>query len=358
MGISLDENNPAPSAAAPREMRALELRSYDDPLANLSVVKRSVPRPRAGQVLVRISASPVNPSDLAFLHGLYGVKKELPVVPGFEASGRVIATGGGFMARFLMGKRVACGAPVDGDGTWAEYMVTEASHCIPLIKEITDEQGAATIVNPITAWALMNKARERGARAVVQTAAASALGRMVESLGGRFHIPVINVVRRREQVEMLERQGARYTVDSSRADFDERLRELCQQLGATVGFDAVAGELTGRVLIAMPEGASVIVYGALSGEGCLLDPRSLIFERKSVEGFWLTKWLRSQNIINMLRTARRVQKLLGSDLKTEIRARLALEDAVEGLRLYMNEMTGGKVLFVPSLRSLSAGADK
>ena len=100
----------------------------------------------------------------------------------------------------------------------------------------------------------------------------------------------------------------------------------------------------------MSNGARVIVYGALSGEGCLIDPRALIFEGKAVEGFWLSKWLRSQNIINMLRTTRRVQKLLTADLKTEIRARLALEDASRGVRMYTEQMTGGKILFVPGLK--------
>lgn len=349
MSISLDEKEMG-STETQSSMRALELRAYDVAPESLAVVEKSVPRPGAGQVLVRISASPVNPSDLAFLLGLYGVKKPLPVVPGFEASGRVVQAGRGFLARSLVGKRVACAALTDGDGTWAEYMVTSASLCIPLIKEINDEQGATAIVNPLTAWALMNMAKRNRARAVVQTAAASALGQMVESLGRRFRLPVINIVRRTAQVDLLKSRGAEHVLESSAADFDERLRELCLQLKATVGFDAVAGELTGRILNAMPDGALVIVYGALSGEGCLVDPRALIFEGKRVEGFWLSKWLRSQNIVNMLRTTRRVQKLLANDLKTEIRARLPLEDAHKGLKMYSEQMTGGKILFIPGLK--------
>lgn len=351
MSISLDEENMSPAPEIESYMRAVELRDYRTGADSLVVVEKSVPRPRAGQVLVRIYASPVNPSDLSFLQGLYGVKKSLPVVPGFEASGRVVKSGGGFLARSLVGKRVACAALTDADGTWAEYMVTSASLCIPLIKEINDEQGATAIVNPLTAWALMNMAKRNRAKAVVQTAAASALGQMVESLGHRFSIPVINIVRRAAQVELLKGKGARHVLDSSAADFDERLRQLCRELKATVGFDAVAGELTGRILNAMSDGARVILYGALSGEGCLIDPRALIFEGKRVEGFWLSKWLRSQNIVSMLRTTRRVQKLLAHDLKTEIRARLSLEEATKGIRMYMEQMTGGKILFLPGLKN-------
>jgi NADPH:quinone reductase-like Zn-dependent oxidoreductase len=197
---------------------------------------------------------------------------------------------------------------------------------------------------------MMNRAKSVGARAVVQTAAASALGQMMEGLGRRFRIPVINVVRRAEQVDLLRSKGAEHVLDSGAEDFDERLGKLCKELRATVGFDAVAGEMTGRILGAMPVGSRIIVYGALSGGGCLVDPRSLIFEDKHVEGFWLSKWLRSQNILKMLRTTRRVQKLLAGDLRTEIRARLSLEEAVEGIRQYSEHMTGGKILLIPGLK--------
>lgn len=337
------------SNPTPQTMLALELRSYEGADA-LALVRKTVPAPRRGEVLVRVGASPVNPSDLMFLRGLYGTKKKLPVVPGFEAGGEVVAAGGGLLARYLVGKRVACAAPLDGDGTWAEYMVTQARLCIPLLKQTTTEQGALMIVNPFSAWALMGRAAGAGARGVAQTAAASALGHMIVRLAKRRGLPVVNVVRRRGQVEELRAAGAEHVLDSSEPDFDERLRDACRRLNVTVAFDAVAGEMPGRLLRAMPQDARVIVYGALSQEGCLVDPRSLIFEAKRVEGFWLSQWLRSQNPVRTFLSARRVQKLLGTDLKTEVRARLPLERAKEGLEQYAQQMTGGKVLFVPGLK--------
>ena len=331
----------------PATMRAVELRSYEEGAGGLSVVEKPLPRPRHGEVLVRIAAAPANPSDLMFLTGLYGQRKRLPVVPGFEGSGVVVGSGGGFMSRFLKGRRVACAAPFDGDGTWAEYMVAPAAQCIPLRKSVDLEQAASMIVNPFTAWALVETARASGARGVVQTAAASALGRMVVRLARSRGLHLVNVVRRDEQVRLLEAEGAAHVLNSESEDFDERLKELCTRLGATVAFEAVAGELTGRVLRAMPKGGRAIVYGALSQDGCLVDPRSLIFEDKRVEGFWLSKWLLEMNPLSRLLVAGRVQKLLASELKTEVRARLPLERAAEGLRQYKHEMTGGKVIFVP-----------
>jgi NADPH:quinone reductase-like Zn-dependent oxidoreductase len=338
------------SQQIPETMRAVELRDYEGGADALAVVERPMPRPGAGQVLVRIAASPINPSDLSFLRGAYGIRKRLPVVPGFEASGEVVASGGGVWANHIVGRRVACAAPASGDGTWAEYMLADATHCIPLMKSTDTEHAATMIVNPFTAWALLRIAEESGARAVVQTAAASALGRMVIRLAASRGVEVVNVVRRREQVELLKAAGAREVFDSSEEGFDERLAEACKRVRATVAFDAVAGKLTGRVLGAMPSGSECVVYGGLSMEGCLLDPRSLIFERKRVRGFWLSDWMRTTGALKKFSASRSVQKLLKDECKTEIRARLPLEQAAEGVRLYEREMTGGKILFVPGMR--------
>ena len=218
---------------------------------------------------------------------------------------------------------------------------------MPLRKNIDLEQGAALLVNPITAWALMEEARKGNHRAVVQTAAASALGRMIVRLGRKFSLPVINVVRRAEQVELLRREGAEHVLNSSDAGFPEQLRDLCHKLGATIGFDAVAGEMSAIVLRAQPRGARLLVYGGLSFQPCQADPGSLIFESKHLEGFWLSGWLRTKNLLGQLRLAKQVQELLGNELKTEFQAKVPLQDAPRALQHYATNMTAGKILVVP-----------
>jgi len=330
-------------------MRAVQLRDYDGKPESITLAEIPVPHPGPGEVLVKVFASPINPSDLMFIQGLYGFKKSLPAVPGFEGSGTVVEGGPGLLPRFLKGKRVACAAadPKISGGMWAEYVMTSAKLCIPLQKSIDLEQAAAMLVNPFTAWALMDIARRDGHRAVVQTAAASALGRMIVRLGHRFSIPVVNVVRRAEQVELLRGMGSEYIVNSSDAGYEDTLRDLCRKIGATIGFDAVAGEMSAIVLRAQPPDARLLVYGGLSLAACQADPASLIFERKRLEGFWLTGWLRSKNILSQLRLARQVQALLGSDLKTDIQAKVRLEDAARALQQYASNMTAGKVLLTP-----------
>lgn len=334
-------------------MRAVQLKDYSGKPGSLTVAEVPVPRPGPGEVLVKVFASPVNPSDLAFISGNYGFKKALPATPGFEGSGTVVEAGNGIMARFMKGRRVACAAAdaKSTGGMWAEYIVTSAQFCVPLSKRVEMEQGATMLVNPLTAWALMDEARRGRHRAAIQTAAASALGRMVIRLGQKFGIPVINVVRRAEQVELLRSMGAEHVLNSNDPGFDEALRSLCNKLGASISFDAVAGEMSGRVLRAQPQGSRMLIYGGLSMQGVTLDPASLVFEGKRVEGFWLSAWLRRRNMLSQLRVARQVQQLLGSDLKTEIRARLPLEKAADGLSQYAADMTAGKVLIMPGARN-------
>ncbi|HLJ25547.1 MAG TPA: zinc-binding dehydrogenase [Candidatus Angelobacter sp.] len=333
----------------PEKMRAVQLLAYDGKPESITVTQIPVPRPGPGEVLVKVFASPINPSDLMFIQGLYGFRKPLPAVPGFEGSGTVVESGSGLMARFLKGKRVACAAaePKITGGMWAEYLVTSAQLCIPLKKRVDFEQAASMLVNPFTAWALMDIAGRGGHKAVVQTAAASALGRMIVRLGQRFSVPVVNVVRRAEQVELLRGMGSQYVVNSSEPGYEEVLRDLCHKLGATIGFDAVAGEMSAIILRAQPPKGRLLVYGGLSLAASQVDPTSLIFEEKHLEGFWLSAWLRSKSLLGQLRVANQVQHLLGSDLKTGIQAKLPLQDAAQALQQYASNMTTGKVLLMP-----------
>lgn len=339
----------------PDQMRAVLLeRHHEDPLKaveGLKIVSKPVPKPKRGQVLVKMHASPCNPSDAMFLAGRYGLTKSLPTVPGFEGSGTVIASGGGFMANFLVGKRVACGGQSDSDGTWAEYFCADAAFCIPLQKGVDFDQGAMLIVNPLTALALFDKCLVENHRAAVHTAGASQLGRMLIRLANDRGYPLINLVRREEQRQLLLGLGAKIVLDTSRPDFLETFRAETAKLGATLLIDAVAGPMVGQLLSAMPDGSKAAVYGGLSQQACgEIDPIGLIFRGKSVEGFWLTPWLQSKSLLGKLKVTGQVQKLLASKaFESQIRARLSLDRAREGLLDYLRHMSEGKVLICPGL---------
>jgi NADPH:quinone reductase-like Zn-dependent oxidoreductase len=337
----------------PDRMRALVLSEYREDVAEaiegLKLDDRPVPEPRRGQVLVRIEAAPCNPSDLLLLQGKYGTLKTLPAVPGWEGAGTVVASGGGLLSRWLRGKRVACGLQGDRDGTWAEYVVAGAKECIPLKQRLDTEHAASLIINPLTAMGLLDMAQRAGHRAAIQTAGASQLGRMLLVMAAKANFPIINVVRRQTQVELLKSLGAAYALNSSSEDFAGQLTTACAELGATIAFEAVAGDMTGTLLSAMPSGATVYVYGALSEEYCSdIDPIEVIFHDKTVTGFFLGTWIRRRGSLGILRATGRVQQMMIDGLiETRIQRRVGIDEAIDGLKQYVDHMTDGKVLILP-----------
>lgn len=331
------------TTSIPETMHAVHLEQEGGPL----VVRRvPVPRPARGEVLIRMAAAPVNPSDLGFLAGSYTVERRLPVVPGFEGSGTVVATGGGALPRLLVGRRVGFAAA--RGGTWAEYAVTPALRCVPLRGHVSLEQGAMLIVNPLTVLAFFDLARQGRHAAIVSNAAASALGRMVVRLGRTERIPIINIVRRQDQAAALRTLGAEYVLDSSQEGFAEQLRDAAHRLRATLVLDAVGGRQTRTLVDAAPARSTIVAYATLSGEPSVFNARTLIGDDKTITGFYLGHWIANKGLLRTLRDVARVQRLVGTDLETAVRRRLPLSSAQEAVETYRHDMTAGKVLLVAS----------
>jgi NADPH2:quinone reductase len=325
----------------PKTMQAVLLTGKESPLTVGSI---PVPIPKPGQLLVRIAAAPINPSDLGFLRGSYGFQKPFPIVPGLEGSGTVVAAGPGLLPHLLLGRRVACSAR--SGGTWAEYLVTSASTCFPLPRDLSFEQGSMMIVNPMTAFAFFEIARHDKHEAIVSNAAASALGRMILRLGQLYNIPVIHIVRRPEQVELLHIMGAQYVLNSSDQDFYAQLHKLSSQLKATLILDPVAGDQAQGLLDAAPDGSTLLIYGTLSGKR--IDPKPLSQNGKQVTSFFLPDWIAKRNILQVLLDMRRVGQLVTKELQTAIQKRFSLQGVEQAMALYQSNPTAGKVLLVPN----------
>ena len=198
------------------------------------------------------------------------------------------------MGRYFLGKRVACLSKGERDGLWAEYAVASTKGgAFPLNKSVSLEQGAMSIINPLTASAFIEIAKDGGHKAIVLTAAASALGQMVNRLGRSKGIQIINVVRRDAQVEHLNAQGSTVVLNSTDVEFASQLHDACHQYDATLAFDAVAGPMTGQLLKALPENSTVMVYSCLSHEAPQTNVDQIIFRGKTITGFWLGPWLYS-----------------------------------------------------------------
>src|SRR6202012_4377534 len=234
------------------------------------------PEPSADEVVVRVEASPINPSDLGLLVGAADMttakaagSKDYPVITasvpeaamrvmagrldesmpvGNEGAGTVIRTGSSEAAKALMGKTVS----MIGGAMYAQFRTIKASDCMALPAGTTAADGASWFVNPLTALGMTETMRREGHKALVHTAAASNLGQMLNKICLKDGIGLVNIVRSGEQAELLRKLGARHVVDSTAPDFMDSLTNALTETGATIAFDAIGGgRLSGQILTAM-----------------------------------------------------------------------------------------------------------
>lgn len=306
-----------------------------------------IPEPGPGEVLVKMNYAPVNPSDLSLLQGTFASKPDYPIIPGIEGSGIVIKSGKGIIGKLRVGKRVACTSSILRGGTWAEYMVTSAFRVIPLGKHISDEQGSMLLVNPLTAQAFIEMAKKQGAKAIVNNAAASSLGRILIHLCKKADIKLINIVKREEQLQSLKKAGAKFVLVSDSPDFEKELEFCSARLNTRLYFDAVGGEQTEIMLKVSPYGSRVISYAKLSEQDINIDPRTLIQQDKKLEGFYLGNYTAGNSTLQNLKTISNVKKVLSGDIKIKVSNSYDLSDINKALNQYRSNMSEGKVLLHP-----------
>ena len=254
---------------------ALQLRSLVKQSGELEVSLASmpVPEPAANEVLVRIEASPINPSDLGLLFGAADMSTvkasgsfDRPVVTaripdaamkamagrmdesmpvGNEGAGVVVAAGASEAAQALLGKTVA----VLGGAMYAQYRCIAADQCLVLPAGATPADGASSFVNPLTALGMVETMRREGHSALVHTAAASNLGQMLNRICMADGVALVNIVRKPEQAELLKAMGAAHVCMAGSAIFLEDLTDALVATGATIAFDATGGgKLAGQIL--------------------------------------------------------------------------------------------------------------
>ncbi|MDB2378209.1 zinc-binding dehydrogenase [Luminiphilus sp.] len=263
-------------------MKSLQMQScvHDEGTIECALFDIDVPAPSEKEVMVKIEASPINPSDLGLMFGAADIdsirasernghpsiilnvpppamramatriNEWLPV--GNEACGTVVEAGASPEAQALLGKRVA----LFGGEMYSNYRTISVFQCIPLAEDTTPEEGASCFVNPMTALGFVETMKMEGHKAIVHTAAASNLGQMLNRICLDDGVPLVNVVRNEEQVALLKGQGAAHVVNSSDDDFAEQLAAAVNATGATLAFDAIGGgKLGNAILMAMEAGA-------------------------------------------------------------------------------------------------------
>jgi NADPH:quinone reductase-like Zn-dependent oxidoreductase len=369
----------------------LQLRSLIKSSGELEISLQSVPtaEPGPGEVVVRIEATPINPSDLGLLVGAADLAtakasatKANPVITatvpeagmaamagrldqslpvGNEGAGVVIRTGSSDEARALMGKTVS----MIGGAMYAQYRTIRVSECMPLPEGTTAVEGASWFVNPLTALGMTETMRREGHRALVHTAAASNLGQMLNKICIRDGIRLVNIVRSRQQADLLSKIGARQVVDLTSPSFVDDLTNALVQTGATIAFDAIGGgKLAGQILTAMETAINksaavysrygsnvhkqVYIYGSL-------DPRPLELNRAfgmawGIGGWLLLPFLMKIGPADQQKLKERVVGELKTTFASHYTKVVSLAEALDlqNLAIYAKRATGEKFLINPN----------
>jgi NADPH:quinone reductase-like Zn-dependent oxidoreductase len=376
------------SDAIPADHLVLLSHVTPDATLEISLARQPVPQPRDHEVLVKVLATPINPSDLGLLVGGADVstikataRDALPVlaasVPpagmramagrvgeampvGNEGCGVVVKAGAAPEAQALMGKTVA----LLGGAMYAQYRCLPAQMCMELPDGTDPRDGASCFVNPLTSLAFPEVMRREGHTALVHTAAASNLGQMLVKICAKDGVPLVNVVRNAAQVALLKGIGAKHVLDSSSETFMEDLVAALVETGATLGFDAIGGgKLAGQLLAAMEAAAvkrmttysrygsdtfkQVYIYGGLDMEPTLLT-RSFGFSW-SLSGFLLTPFMAKAGPEVVARMRKRVVDELTTTFKSHYSHEISLTDALDPavLAAYNAKRTGEKYLIRP-----------
>ena len=325
-------------------MRSVRFYEFGDPADVLRLEDVPRPEPGAGQVLVRLRARSINPSDLLTVHGLYGSLPQLPATPGLEGMGEVAAVGDG-VSHFRAGQRVI---PLGVPGTWQEYLLAPESQLLPVPDAVGDRTAAQFVVNPLTAWIMtVEELALRPGEWLLQTAAGSTLGRVVLQIAALRGFKTINVVRRREQVGELKALGADEVVCTADEDLVARVKEITGKAGLTKAIDAVGGETGGAVVRALGRGGVMLVYGVLSLEPMPVDGGRIIFNTSTIRGFWLSEWLRTAPPERRLAVTSELLRLMATqEIVPPVEAEYPLSEVLAAVAHARRTGRRGKVLLV------------
>ena len=354
----------------------------------LELKEQETPKPNADQVLVRIEATPINPSDLGVMFGFTDMSAATstgtggdtvltaPVseqgmrvmkarvgqalAVGNEGAGTVVATGDSDAAKSLDGKIVA----IAGGQMYGQYRCIEAASCLPLLEGHTAKDGASSFVNPMTVMSMVETMRMENHTALVHTAAASNLGQMLNRICQAEGIDLVNIVRKEEQVALLKEMGAKYVINSSADTFMADLTDAIHETGATLAFDATGGGMLASNILSCMEAAAARTPGAYSIYGSVkhkqvylyggLDTSPTTLNRGygmawGVGGWLLPNFLAKAGMEVAGRLRARVAQELTTSFASNYTNEISLSEALDAdiMKQYYAKHTGEKFLICP-----------
>jgi len=283
----------------------------------LAIEEVPVPKPQSGEVLIKVSAAAMNPSDWSPF--TRHTQDQCPCPLGREGAGVVVASGGGCFTAKVGTK---CGFGVNNDpkqGSWSEYVcINYMRGVFPMPDSVPIEDAASFFVNPMTAVAIFDTVRKNTANnTFVHLAAASQLGQMMARLNNKDakDITMICVVRREEQATLLRSLGAKHVVVSGKTDeWQSELKELMRKLSCTCVFDPIGGSGTGQMIRLLPNNGKLFLYGGLGGPAGNVEVTDLIYNQKELKGWYLTPWIMEGGGLRTLMRLRAASNLINPGL--------------------------------------------
>lgn len=299
-----------------------------------------IPTPKPHEVLIRVTARNINPSDIMFIRGMYGITPKLPSSAGFEACGVVERSDEG--NKIPMGTRVMFTAI----GTWREYICIPASGVIPVPEQMSDEVACQAFVNPMTAYGMLECAALQPGQSLLLTAGASAYGKFVIQMAKERGIHVVATVRHEEQKESLKALGAVLVINTEKEKMSQAVFQQFEE-GVDVVFDAVGGALGAKALSCLKRKGKMMVYGALALDNMPINSGVLIFKNLQLEGFWLSSWLEELTPELRKKAFKEVFGfLIKQDVQVDVAGTYSLEDYKKALDAYGQAGRNGKILLV------------
>lgn len=301
----------------------------------------------SGQVLIQVLAAPINPSDVLTLTGQYGQLPPLPAVGGNEGVGKIVQLGPDVLSP-AVGQTVLL--PVGG-GTWASHMVAEAKRLMPLPNEADPQQLAMMTVNPPTASLMLSEFVDLAPGDwVIQNAANSGVGAYLIQLAKIRGLKTVNIVRRESAVAGVQALGGDVVLVEGNGGLAKRVAEATGGAAIRLGIDAVGGKSTDYLAMCLAQGGTLVNYGMMSGEPCLISPSSFVFRDITLRGFWLALWFRKATPAQQMAVFGEIAQLIAAGkLHTRIQATFDISEIKQAVACAAQGEREGKILIVPTV---------
>lgn len=323
-------------------MKTIQFKQPGKPADILTSVELPTPEPEAGQVRIRVIASPINPSDTMFVQNRYGIRPQLPSGAGFEGMGVIDAVGEG--VDLPVGSRVS----FTGLGSWGEFVIVHHKAVIPVPDAMTDDMAAQLFVNPFTAYAMVQDSGVPEGGWLMLTAAGSAFGKLVIQLCAKRGIKTIGTVRRDDLNDELTKLGLTEIINTETDDMAVRIREITGGQGVQCVLDAVGGQTATDAMKCLGKSGTMLIYGLLSAQDPSLNVGLMIFRELTVKGFWLSDWMRRVDAQTRQDVSKNVIGWLTSgDVQMPVEARYGLDQIAEAVEHADRPGRWGKILITP-----------